>query len=152
MSLPYLSHYRVVPNLHAHLTSGYRYHADFQFEMRGIGYTTIIGSLAWNTDRKLIPGSTQVETKITEAGFAVFRAGLGWNKLEELSGSEDAWIRFSNTVVQFKKRFVLVVPVTPVLSEVPIVKEFDITKSWPCEMEGYYDIITGKSDAKLTVL
>lgn len=149
---PYLRDFTVVRDLHAHLTSGYRYHADFQCVFSGVGTPRVIGSVMWNTERKLLPNSTRAETKITEANFTVFGAGLGWNKLEELPGNEDAWVFFSNTVIQFKKRFVLNVPISPLLSEVPILKELEVTNSWPCEAEGFYDITTEKSEFQVKVL
>lgn len=148
---PYLREFTVEPDPHPTSAPGYRYSADFRLTLDGIAYQTIIGTVSWNAEKKLLPHSNRIATKVTEAGFAIWKSGLGWAKLEDISGSEEAWITIHDTVIRFRKKFLLEVPVTPLVSEVPILKELDIVKNWLCQIEGYLDIISYVNSAEVTI-
>ena len=149
---PYLTAFTVEPDPHAASNgSGYRYSADFKLTLDGIAYQKIIGTLSWNANKTLLPRSTQTETTVTEAGFAVWKSGLGWAKLEDISGSEQAWIYIHNSIIRFRKKFLLEVPVAPFLSEIPILQELPVVNSWSCVIEGQLDVVSYQGGAQITI-
>lgn len=149
ISKPYVVSLDGERDYHATEAVGFRYHFDLQFKLSGAAFKNIIGTVSWNQEKKLLPGTVRTETTITSASFAVYQAGIGWAKIDEIGQNDEAEVTFSQRVIQFQKRFLLEVPVNPVLEAVPFLDKVDVTHNWVMEMHGVYDVISGYFKAEL---
>jgi hypothetical protein len=126
--------------------SGFRYAADFNIKLAGSAYATIVLTLLWNAEKTLIPGTNRTETRITGAGLAMSKSGIGWAVIADVMG-EEPWIQYNqSTVIQFRKRFTVELPTAPALSGIPklgeIAKELGATTTTRIQVEGYFDVVS----------
>ena len=155
MAFLYLRSYIVEPNLHPQFVdSGYRHAKDFKMDFVGASYATIVFTLLWNEDKKLVPGTTRTKTTVVGAAVALSKEGIGWATIADIAG-DDPWVAYKNTVIRFRKRFTVELPVAPALSAVPVVgdlaKELGATRTMRIEVEGYFDVISEVKDLQARI-
>lgn len=151
MASLYLHSYTVERNFHPDfIDRGYRYGADFKIDLGGtIGYATIVLSLLWNQDKKLISGTTRTETTVTDANIVLSKEGIGWAVIADILGY-DPWVSYKNTIIRFRKQFSVEVPVAPVVSMIPkigeLIDKLEPKRTMRVEVEGYYDVVSQQRD------
>jgi len=121
--------------------SGFDKHYDIQVRLSE-GWPRLICSLAWSEDRKLIRGTVQVETKITNAEVRVYTSGVSWRKVEEIDGFSGTSIHWNDRVITFQKRIRLESSVKPLLEKIPFLKDLDVTNSFLMEIKGTFDVVS----------
>ena len=121
---------------------GYDKIRDIRIKLSGVAWPDLIVSVAWNEEEKLIPGTLQTQKKITKADVGIFYAGMGWTKKEEVEGYMGKKVKWSERIIQFEKRFLLIMPWNQALKEVPILNSADVTKSYLVEVHGVLDIVS----------
>lgn len=147
MASLYMASYSVErKNLHPAEGSGFRYAVDFNINFGGAAYATVVLTLLWNAEKTLIPGTNRTEIKITGAGIAMSKSGMGWAVIADIAGDEP-WVQYNqSTVIRFRKRFTVELPVSPALSGIPklgdMVKELGATRTTRMEAEGYFDVVS----------
>lgn len=99
-------------------------------------------NVAWTEDKTLVPGTNRVQIKLTSASVTVYRAGTGWISLEELPEAHSSSVKFDERVIRFEKKFNVIIPVSALLKEVPILKELDTTKTREVEIHGFLDVVS----------
>jgi hypothetical protein len=153
MASLYMRSYEVERNFHP-TESGYRYSADFKIYFGGAAYATVVLAVLWNEKKTLVPGTNRTTTTITGAGISMSKAGAGWAVVADIAG-EDPWISYKNTVIRFRKRFTVELPIAPALSKIPVIgevaKDLGATRTTRIEAEGYIDIISYIKDLQTTV-
>lgn len=146
MASLYLRSYTIEPNFHPQIVdNGYRYARDFKMDFAGAAYATIVLTLLWNEDKKLISGTIRTETKVVGAAVALSKEGIGWAVIADIPG-EDPWVTYKNTVIRFRKKFSVELPIAPALSAVPLVgglaEKVGATRTMRIQVEGVYDILS----------
>jgi len=106
------------------------------------GWPKLICSVAWSEERKLVPGTRQVETKITNAEVRVFTGGVSWTKVEEIDGFSGTSVSWNSRVITFKKRIRLEANIKPLVDKIPYLKDLDVSQSYKMEIDGTFDVIT----------
>lgn len=152
MASLYLRSYEIERNFHPPVVdNGYRYARDFKMDFVGAAYATIVLTLLWNEDKKLVPGTTRTETTVIGAAVALSKEGIGWAVIADIPG-EDPWVTYKNTVIRFRKKFSVELPIAPALSAVPVVgglaEKVGATRTMRIEVEGYFDIISEVKDLR----
>lgn len=148
--------YSVERNFHPALTDkGYRYGADFKIDFGGqAAYATIVLSLVWNADKKLIPGTTRTKITVTDANIVLSKEGIGWAAIADIPGY-DPWVSYKNTIIRFRKQFSIEVPVAPALSLVPrvgeLIDKMEPTRTMRIEAEGYLDVVSRIQDLQVKI-
>lgn len=125
--------------------SGFDRNYDFRFRLTGIagfGYQDIVLNVAWTESKTLVPNTNRVQLKLTSASVIVYKSGTGWIALEELPEGHSSSVKFSDRIITFVKKFNIIVPVSAVLKEIPIIKELDTTKTREVEIHGYLDVVS----------
>lgn len=133
--------YTVERNFHPQFVEkGYRYGADFKLDFVGAAYATIILTVLWNEDKKLVPGTTSTVTTITDATVAVSKSGISWAIVADIPGC-DPWVSHNSTVIRFLKQFTVELPVAPALASIPILgklaEELEATRTMRVKVEGF---------------
>ena len=147
MASLYMQSYTVERNFHPpFVDKGYRYGADFKIDLAGqLAYATIVLSLLWNEDKRLIPGTTRTETKVTDVAIVLSKEGIGWAVIADIPGYEP-WVSYKNTVIRFRKQFSVEVPVAPVVSAIPnvgeLVDKLEAKRTMRMEAEGILDVVS----------
>lgn len=100
-------------NVHAK-EKGYRYEADFKIDFGGAAYVTIVVTVLWNKEQKLIRGITNTKSTITDAAVYISKYGAGWAVVTDISG-EEPWVSYKDTVICFRKRFTVELPIIATL-------------------------------------
>ena len=136
--------------------NGYRYSADFKINFAGeVAYPTIILSLLWNTDVKLVSGTTRTETTVTGAAIVLLKDGTGWAAIADIPGYEP-WVSFQGRVIRFRKQFTVELPIAPAISGVPLIgalaEKLGATRTMRIETEGSLDVISYLGGVKSTIL
>jgi flagellar basal body rod protein FlgF len=153
MATLYIASYSVERNFHPS-ESGYRYGADFRIDFAGAAYATIVLTVLWNEKKTLIPGTNRTTTTITGAGVSMSKSGAGWGAVADIPG-EEAWIRYDNTVIRFRKRFTVELPLAPAASKIPVIgeiaKDLGATTTTRIEAEGYIDIVSYVENMQTTI-
>lgn len=153
MASLHMRSYTVERNFHP-TDSGYRYAADFKIDFAGAAYATIVLTVLWNEKKALVRGTNRTETTITGASIAMSKSGAGWAVVADIAG-DDPWVSFKNTVVRFRKRFTVELPISPAISKVPVLgdmaKDLGATTTTRIEAEGYIDVVSYIEDIKTTV-
>lgn len=151
MASLYMRSYTVERNFHpTFIDNGYRYSADFKIDFAGeAAYPTIVLSLLWNADVKLVSGTNRTETTVTDATIILLKDGAGWAAVADIPGA-DPWISYQGRVIRFRKQFTLELPIAPAISGVPVIgalaEKLGATRTMRIEAEGFLDVISYTRD------
>lgn len=103
MASLYLRSYDVERNFHPpFVDKGYRRAVDFKMDFVGTAYATIVLTLLWNEDKKLVSDTTRTETTVTDAAVVLSKEGIGWATVADIPGY-DPWVsykKYDNSVSQ----------------------------------------------------
>jgi len=100
-------------------------------------------------ERKLVVGTRQVETKITNAEVRVFTGGVCWTKVEEIDGFSGTNVSWNSRVITFKKRIRLEANIKPLVDKIPYIKDLDVSQSYTMEIDGTFDVISRAGMAEM---
>ena len=135
-------------------TKGFRHAADFTINFAGAAYATIVLTALWNEKKTLVRGSNHTETIITDAATSISKAGVGWAVVADIAGDEP-WVEFKNTVIRFRRRFTVELPIAPAISKIPTIgemaKDLGATTITRIEAEGIFDVLSYAGKLKTTV-
>ncbi len=62
--------------------------------------------------------------------------------MEELAPENSTSVKIHGNIIQFTKKFVIIVPRNAILSEIPLLKELDMNKRYPVEIHGLIDVVS----------
>jgi hypothetical protein len=157
MASMYLRSYTVERNFHPQFVErGYRYGADFKLDFVGeAAYATIIATVLWNEDKKLLADTTRTKTTITDANVIVSKSGMGWAVVADIPGY-DPWVTYNSTVIRFRKHFTVELPIAPALVSIPVlgklVEELAATRTMRVKVEGIFDVTSYVGGLEATIL
>lgn len=132
--------------------SGFDKTFDIQVKFIEPGWSDLVCSVAWSEDKKLIPGSNAIKTTVSQADVALYNAGDGWAKLTEIDGFAGTQVKWSERIIQFKKRFLLEMPLAFILKKIPLLDEIDISRTYRAEIHGAIDVKTFERSVEMVYL
>lgn len=153
MATLYMRSFEIERNFHP-TDKGYQYAADLKIDFVGAAYATIVLTLLWNQKKTLVPGTTRTETVITDAATSMSKSGAGWAVVADIAGDEP-WVSFKNTIIRFRRRFTVELPIAPALSKIPAIgemaKDLGATTMTRIEAGGVFDVVSYVSQMQTTV-
>jgi hypothetical protein len=151
MTALYMQSYDVEKNFHAK-EKGYRYAADFKIDFGGAAYATIVVTVLWNKEQKLIRGTTNTKSTVTDAAVSISKHGAGWAVVADIPG-EEPWVSYKDTVIRFRKRFTVQLPIITTL--IPgvgeMITDLGASVTRRIEVEGYIDVISYVEDMRVEI-